>query len=91
MSSREKKQLSSMPNDFLWGGAISATQVEGAYNRDGKGLSNLDLALRCKKGEKRQITQQVDVNQYYPSHRAIGFQSNGHAFFQLEKRNGLMK
>lgn len=51
MSSSEKKQLSSMPNDFLWGGAISATQVEGAYNRDGKGLSNLDLALRCKKGE----------------------------------------
>lgn len=48
MSSSEKKQLSSMPNDFLWGGAISATQVEGAYNRDGKGLSNLDLALRCK-------------------------------------------
>ena len=37
-----------MPNDFC--GWCSATQVEGAYNRDGKGLSNLDLALRCKKG-----------------------------------------
>lgn len=83
MSSREKKQLSSMPNDFLWGGAISATQVEGAYNRDGKGLSNLDLALRCKKGEKRQITQQVDVNQYYPSHRAIGFYESYQKDIQL--------
>ena len=72
-----------MPNEFLWGGAISATQVEGAYNRDGKGLSNLDLALRCKKGEKRQITQQVDVNQYYPSHRAIGFYESYQKDIQL--------
>ncbi|WP_294884641.1 glycoside hydrolase family 1 protein, partial [uncultured Gilliamella sp.] len=30
------------PNDFLWGGAIAANQVEGAYNEDGKGLSTSD-------------------------------------------------
>ncbi|XFR39728.1 family 1 glycosylhydrolase [Klebsiella pneumoniae] len=24
-------------SDFLWGGAISANQCEGAYNVDGKG------------------------------------------------------
>ncbi|MBM6615298.1 glycoside hydrolase family 1 protein [Desemzia sp. RIT804] len=29
--------------DFLWGGAISANQAEGAYDRDGKGLSIQDL------------------------------------------------
>ncbi|WP_368250580.1 glycoside hydrolase family 1 protein [Enterococcus sp. 2201sp1_2201st1_B8_2201SCRN_220225] len=29
----------SFPKDFLWGGAISANQAEGAYNLDGRGLS----------------------------------------------------
>lgn len=30
------------PKDFLWGGAIAANQVEGAYQEDGKGLSTSD-------------------------------------------------
>ena len=29
------------PKDFLWGGATSAAQIEGAYQTDGKGLSTL--------------------------------------------------
>lgn len=31
------------PTDFLWGGAVAANQVEGAYNEDGKGLSVQDV------------------------------------------------
>lgn len=31
------------PDNFLWGGAIAANQVEGAYNEDGKGLSVQDV------------------------------------------------
>ncbi|HDZ1695231.1 MULTISPECIES: glycoside hydrolase family 1 protein [Klebsiella pneumoniae complex] len=31
------------PKEFLWGGAIAANQVEGAYLTDGKGLSTSDL------------------------------------------------
>ena len=31
------------PDDFLWGGAVAANQVEGAYNEDGKGLSVQDV------------------------------------------------
>ena len=31
------------PEGFLWGGAIAANQVEGAYLTDGKGLSTSDL------------------------------------------------
>jgi len=31
------------PKDFLWGGAMAANQVEGAYLSDGKGLSTSDL------------------------------------------------
>ncbi len=30
--------------DFLWGGAIAANQVEGAWNIDGKGMSVADVA-----------------------------------------------
>jgi len=31
------------PKDFLWGGAVAANQVEGAYNKDEKGLSVQDV------------------------------------------------
>ena len=31
------------PDNFLWGGAIAANQVEGAYLTEGKGLSTSDL------------------------------------------------
>lgn len=31
------------PEDFLWGGAVAANQVEGAFNLNGKGLSTSDM------------------------------------------------
>ncbi|MEK4670064.1 6-phospho-beta-glucosidase [Niallia sp. FSL R7-0271] len=31
------------PKDFLWGGAISAIQTEGAFDKDGRGLSVFDV------------------------------------------------
>ena len=31
------------PDDFLWGGAVAANQVEGAYLEEGKGLSTSDV------------------------------------------------
>ncbi len=31
------------PKNFLWGGAVAANQVEGAYNADGKGLDIQDI------------------------------------------------
>ena len=33
----------SFPKNFLWGGAVAANQVEGAYLEDGKGLSIQDV------------------------------------------------
>ncbi|MFC0179335.1 glycoside hydrolase family 1 protein [Thorsellia kenyensis] len=31
------------PKNFLWGGAVAANQVEGAYLKDGKGLTTSDM------------------------------------------------
>lgn len=31
------------PDNFLWGGAVAANQVEGAWQEDGKGLSTSDV------------------------------------------------
>ncbi|MDQ1075358.1 MULTISPECIES: glycoside hydrolase family 1 protein [Microbacterium] len=33
----------SFPEGFLWGGAVAANQIEGAYDQDGKGLSVQDV------------------------------------------------
>lgn len=32
------------PDGFLWGGAVAANQLEGAYQEDGKGLSTADVS-----------------------------------------------
>lgn len=32
------------PDGFLWGGAVAANQLEGAYQADGKGLSTADVS-----------------------------------------------
>lgn len=35
--------MKSFPSTFLWGGALAANQVEGAYREEGKGLSTSDV------------------------------------------------
>ncbi|MFV0556371.1 MAG: glycoside hydrolase family 1 protein [Lactovum sp.] len=41
------EEVKGFPKGFLWGGAMAANQVEGAYNQDGKGLSDHDFK-ECK-------------------------------------------
>ena len=35
--------MRTLSQDFLWGGAVAAHQVEGAWNEDGKGMSVIDV------------------------------------------------
>lgn len=35
--------MKTFPDEFLWGGAVAANQVEGAWREDGKGLSTSDV------------------------------------------------
>ena len=65
-----------IPNDFAWGGAISANQAEGAFQTDGKGLSAVDI-LPAGKERSYAIFHPSEAMKkdygYYPSHEAIDF------------------
>lgn len=62
-----------MLNNFLWGGAVAANQVEGAYRTDGKGISVADCMTVGSVVHPRVFTEGVISEEYYPSHEAIDF------------------
>lgn len=49
------------PNDFLWGGAVAANQVEGAWNVGGKGLSVADVATYKPNVDNKDYAAHMDV------------------------------
>lgn len=62
-----------MRENFLWGGAIAAHQVEGAWDVDGKGISTADVMTAGTKLKARKITDGVLPTEYYPNHDGIDF------------------
>ncbi|GGB05972.1 6-phospho-beta-glucosidase [Agarivorans gilvus] len=65
-----------LPKDFLWGGAVAAHQVEGAWNKDGKGVSIVDVLSKGAHGVDRIITDGVQDDVMYPNHEAVDFYSH---------------
>lgn len=63
----------SFKKDFLWGGAVAAHQLEGAYDVDGKGLSIMDLATAGTAQKPRRMTATILPDEVYPNHDAIDF------------------
>lgn len=61
------------PNDFLWGGAVAAHQLEGAYQEGGRGLSTSDVMTGGDRNTARQITDGVLPGYHYPNHEGIDF------------------
>lgn len=73
------------PKDFLWGGAVAACQVEGAYDTDGRGLSTSDIHVYDKNLNRAHIEQEgggtlasilrasKDSEGYYPKRYGIDF------------------
>lgn len=61
------------PENFLWGGATAANQVEGAWNEDGKGPSAADILTNGSHTCPRRIEPSYSEQFLYPSHEAIDF------------------
>lgn len=59
--------------DFLWGGAVAAHQLEGAYQEGGKGLSIMDVTTAGDRVTRRRVTDGIVEGECYPNHEAIDF------------------
>lgn len=66
-----------LSKNFLWGGAIAANQCEGAYQEDGRGLSNTDMIPYGKNRFLRFVGTEVPFtfskDEYYPALDGIDF------------------
>lgn len=65
--------MSSLKENFLWGGAVAAHQLEGGWNKGGKGISVADVMTAGSSKHPREITDGVLKGEYYPNHEAIEF------------------
>ncbi len=65
--------MSKFPDNFLWGGATAANQCEGAWDVDGKGISESDVVTAGSLTKIRETTEGIEEGKYYPSHDAIDF------------------
>lgn len=76
----------SFPEGFLWGGAVAANQIEGAWREGGKGWSVADVATYKPDADVRDYKTHVSVSSdsikrameesdctYYPKRRGIDF------------------
>ena len=61
------------PENFLWGGATAANQVEGGFDEGGKGLSTADMLTNGTHQCPRQITATTEEGCYYPNRIASDF------------------
>ena len=52
------------PENFLWGGAVAAHQLEGGYAEDGRGLSVSDVMTGGANGVPRESTEGVRECKY---------------------------
>lgn len=65
--------MSVFREDFLWGGAVAANQLEGAWDVDGKGDSVPDHCTNGTATTPKSITIGFNEGTFYPSHEAIDF------------------
>uniref|UniRef100_UPI0028E5644B family 1 glycosylhydrolase n=1 Tax=Paenibacillus xylanexedens TaxID=528191 RepID=UPI0028E5644B len=71
------EKFRAFPENFLWGGATAANQLEGAYLEGGKGLTTVDLipigANRWNIALGNLDSYEPKTGEFYPSHEAIDF------------------
>ena len=71
------KSKMAFPEKFLWGGAVSANQSEGAYLTDGRGMSLIDILPDTEHGRWEALNHPKSAldmaYSYYPSHESVDF------------------
>lgn len=90
------------PEDFLWGGAVAACQIEGAHDVGGRGLStsdihpyqsNLDRAGISKKEGGGTLEEIIETSKdtvgYYPKRYGIDFYNTYPEDLKLLGKDGL--
>ncbi|MDN6840503.1 MAG: 6-phospho-beta-glucosidase [Tetragenococcus halophilus] len=81
--------MAKLPKDFLWGGAVAAHQIEGAWQEGGKGISTADVMTAGTNKVRRRITDGVIEGENYPNHEAIDFYHRYKEDVALLKEMGL--
>lgn len=88
------------PKDFLWGGAVAACQIEGAYDVDGRGLSTSDIHAYDKNMDRAHIEKEgggtlagikavvEDKESYFPKRYGIDFYHTYKSDLALMKEMG---
>ncbi|HCK87173.1 MAG TPA: beta-glucosidase, partial [Erysipelotrichaceae bacterium] len=82
-----KKTKREFPEHFLWGGAVAANQLEGAWNEDGKGLCIADIneykgnlpPEKCSNAEMTAVYARELLNDHekmFPKRYGIDFYHN---------------
>ncbi|RHW48408.1 beta-glucosidase [Bombilactobacillus bombi] len=71
------------PNSFMFGGAIAANQAEGAFDKDGKGLSTADIQpylpgvskteLHFNNMDSKTLEKYIQGDYYYPKRAGVHF------------------
>lgn len=61
----EEVKVTGFPEDFLWGSASAAYQIEGGWDADGKGMTNWDTFVRIPGKTYKATTGDVAVDHYH--------------------------
>ncbi len=96
--------MNKFTEDFLWGGAISSSQADGAWNKDGKGIDSQDLRYFSSSWsrEERDINRNVNMTtdlfekalkdkneEHYPFRWGIDFYNNYKKDLELLEELGI--
>lgn len=96
-----KKVPKGFPEGFLWGGAVAACQIEGAYDVDGRGLSTSDIHAYDRHLDRSHIEKEgggtlagikaamEDCESYFPKRYGIDFYHTYKEDLALMKELGL--
>lgn len=92
----EKYLVNDIPKEFLWGGAVTASQTEGGWDCGGKGVCPPDLIPLVKNRKQNNLMTTVDIQSaiedkknYYPRRYAIDWYHDYKDDIKLLKELGI--